>query len=127
MRLFVAVHNAALAAQIRVGLAAFGDIEIDEEQGVLALEKIRRSEIDGLILGLDPTAPECEKLLDQVRIDMPLLDIIVVAHDALLKKLREEKVRGRLFGLLVQPLEPVEFFRTIRRFREKRLAPARSR
>ncbi|MBL8840140.1 MAG: hypothetical protein JNL90_01290 [Planctomycetes bacterium] len=127
MRLFLAVPTPALADQLRVGLAAFGDIEIDAEQGVLALEKIRRADIDGLIIALDPAAPDHDSLVEQVRRDMPQLDVIVVGHDAALAKLREDKVRGRIFALLGLPLEPVDFFRTIRRLRERRAAAARGR
>jgi len=125
MRLFLAAHARALFDQIQVGLAAFGDVEIDSEQGVLALEKIRRSEYDGLIVALDPQAPELESLIEQVRRDMPQLDMIVMGHESALTKLKEDKVRGRIFGLLKLPLEPVDFFRTIRRLRERRV-PARA-
>lgn len=127
MRLFLAVPTPALSDQLRVGLAAFGDIEIDSEQGVLALEKIRRADIDGLIIALDPAAPDHDALVEQVRRDMPQLDVIVVGHDAALAKLREDKVRGRLFALLGLPLDPVDLFRTIRRLRERRAATTRSR
>jgi hypothetical protein len=126
MRLFLAIQNRALFDQVQVGLAAFGDVEIDTEQGVLALEKIRRSDIDGLLVALDPAAPEHESLIEQVRRDMPQLDVIVLGHESALAKLKEDKVRGRLFGLLELPLAPVDFFRTIRRLRERR-QPARAR
>ena len=63
---------------------------------------------------------------DSVIAEMTGLDIIVIGHEALTAKLREEKVRGRIFALLKQPLDPVEFFRTISRLRQKR-AVARAR
>jgi len=120
MRLFLAAANPVIADQIKVGLAAFGGIQVDQETGVLALEKIRRTDIDALILVLDPNVPENDELLEKVREEVPTLDIIIVGHEATTTKLREEKVRGRIFALLKNPLEPVEFFRTISRLRQKR-------
>lgn len=127
MRLFLAVHSRELQDQVKVALAAFGDIEVAEEVGVLALEKIRNAEIDGLIVALAPEVPEHETLIEQVRREMPQLDVIVIGHDAVIAKLKADKVRGRVFALQKQPLEPVDFFRTIRRLRERRPAPARAR
>lgn len=126
MRIFLAAAGPALADQVQVGLAAFPDIQVEQATGMLALEKIRRTQIDGLVLVLDPAVPENEELLEKVRIDAPGLDIVVIGHEALLAKLREEKVRGRIFAVLKQPLEPVEFFRAINRLRQKR-ATARAR
>ncbi|MSR45795.1 MAG: hypothetical protein EXS13_01790 [Planctomycetes bacterium] len=127
MRLFLAIHSHELLDQVKVGLAAFGDIVVDEELGVLALEKIRQSEIDGLIVALDPAVPEHESLIEQVRRDMPQLDVIVIGHESAIAKLKADKVRGRVFALQRLPLEPVDFFRTIRRLRERRASPARAR
>lgn len=127
MRLFAAVHQPALADQLRVGLEAFGDIEVDVGSGVLALEKIRCANLDGLLVALDPAVPEHDTLLEQVRREMPQLDVIAIGHEAQLERLRADKVRGRLFALLIQPLEPLEFFRAIRRLRERHASPARAR
>jgi response regulator of citrate/malate metabolism len=120
MRVFLAAASPVVADQIKVGLAAFGDVQVDQESGVLALEKIRRANMDALIVVLDPNVPEHEDLLEKVRVELVGVDIIVIGHEALTAKLREEKVRGRVFALLKQPLEPVEFFRTISRLRQKR-------
>jgi len=120
MRIFLAAANPMIADQIKVGLAAFGDIDVEQESGLLALEKIRRFDMDALILVLDPNVPEHDALLEKVRVELAGLDIIVIGHEAMTAKLREEKVRGRVFALLKQPLEPVEFFRTVNRLRQKR-------
>ena len=120
MHVFLAAAHPVLADQIKVGLAAFGDVQVDQESGMLALEKIRRSDVDALILVLDPNAPEQETLLEKVRQDLTGLDIVVIGHEAMTAKLREAQVRGRIFALLKQPLEPVEFFRTVNRLRQKR-------
>ncbi len=120
MRIFLAVTQPVLADQIKVGLAAFGGVQIDQEHGILALEKVRRLDVDALILDLDPNAPEQQELLDKARDEVPGLDVIVICHEAIAVKLREEKVRGRIFALLKDPLIPVDFFRTISRLRQKR-------
>ncbi|MBM4015766.1 MAG: hypothetical protein FJ293_12490 [Planctomycetes bacterium] len=127
MRLFLALPAPELRGQVKVALEAFGDLEVDEEVGVLALEKIRRSEVDALLVGLDPAVPEHDALIDQVRNDLPQVDLIVLGHDAAIAKLKNDKVRGRVFALQKLPLEPVDFFRTIRRLRERHVAAARSR
>jgi hypothetical protein len=126
MRVQVVVSNPVLSDQIQVGLAAFGDIRVDQESGMLALEKLRRQESDALIVALDPNAPDQEQLLEKARTDVTALDIVVIGHEAITAKLREDKVRGRIFAVLKQPLEPVEFFRAINRLRQKR-ATARAR
>ena len=120
MRTLLVAANPVVADQIKVGLAAFGDIRVDEESAVLALDKLRRFDLDAMILALDPTAPEASELLEKVRSEPIGIDIVVLGHEAMTAKLREEKVRGRVFALLKLPLEPVEFFRTINRLRQKR-------
>jgi hypothetical protein len=127
MRLFLALPSAELRDQVRVALEAFGDIEVDEEVGILALEKIRGSEVDALLVALDPAVPEHDTLIEQVRSDLPQVDLIVLGHDAAIAKLQTDKVRGRLFALQKLPLETVDFFRTIRRLRERRSAATRAR
>jgi hypothetical protein len=122
MRTLLVAASPVIADQIKVGLAAFGDIRVDEEGAMLALEKLRRFDIDALMLVLDPAAPAISELLEKVRSELTHLDIVVIGHEAMTAKLREEKVRGRIFALLKQPLEPVEFFRTINRLRQKRAA-----
>jgi hypothetical protein len=125
MRVLIAIADPELADQVSVGLAAFEDIECERESGVLALERVRRQEADALILALDPSAPENQQLLEKVASERSGADVIVLGHEAAIAKLRGDKVRGRVFGLLPVPLEPVEFFRTISRLRRSRTpAPA---
>jgi DNA-binding response OmpR family regulator len=126
MRILLSVADPAIADQIRVGLEAFGDVQVDQDRGVLALAKLRGGEYDALFLALDPAAPDAEELLEKVRGEPTGADVVVVGHEAAFPKLREDKVRGRIFALLAQPLVPVEFFRTVSRLRQKR-ATARAR
>jgi DNA-binding NarL/FixJ family response regulator len=126
MRLLLVLGNSLLRDQVRVGLQAFGDIEIEEADGLLAPDKLRRHELDALLVALDPAAPENEQLLEQVRTESRPTEIIVFGHEAVADRMREDKLRGRIFFFFTQPLDPVEFFRTINRLRQKR-TPARAR
>ena len=126
MRILLVIGDPVLRDQVRVGLQAFGDIEIEEADGFLAPDKLRRHELDGLLVGIDPSTPENEALLEQVRTESRPTEIIVFGHEAVADRLREDKLRGRIFSFFTHPLDPIEFFRTIGRLRQKR-APARAR
>jgi len=126
MRILLVIGDPLLRDQVRVGLQAFGDIEIEEADGFLAPDKLRRHELDGLLVGIDPATPENEALLEQVRAESRPTEVIVFGHEAVAERLREDKLRGRIFAFFTAPLDPIEFFRTINRLRQKR-APARVR
>ena len=126
MRLLLVIGNSLLRDQVRVGLQAFGDIVIEEADGQLAPDKLRRHELDALLVDIDPATPENEQLLEQLRNESRPTEVVVFGHEAIADRMREEKLRGRIFSFFQQPLDPVEFFRTINRLRQKR-APARQR
>lgn len=126
MRLLLVIGNSLLRDQVRVGLQAFGDIVIEEADGQLAPDKLRRHEIDALLVSLDPATPENEELLEQLRNEARPTEVVVFGHEAIADKMREERLRGRIFSFFLSPLDPVEFFRTVNRLRQKR-SPARSR
>ena len=126
MRLLMVIGNSLLRDQVRVGLQAFGDIVIEEADGQLAPDKLRRHELDALLVDIDPASPENEHLLEQLRNESRPTEVVVFGHEAIADRMREEKLRGRIFSFFQQPLDPVEFFRTINRLRQKR-TPARSR
>jgi DNA-binding NarL/FixJ family response regulator len=126
MRLLLVIGNSLLRDQVRVGLQAFGDIVIEEADGQLAPDKLRRHELDALLVDIDPATPENETLLEQLRNESRPTEVVVFGHEAIADRMREEKLRGRIFSFFQQPLDPVEFFRTINRLRQKR-TPARQR
>jgi DNA-binding NarL/FixJ family response regulator len=126
MRLLLVIGNSLLRDQVRVGLMAFGDIVIEEADGQLAPDKLRRHELDALLVDIDPATPENETLLEQLRNESRPTEVVVFGHEAIADRMREEKLRGRIFSFFQQPLDPVEFFRTINRLRQKR-TPVRSR
>jgi DNA-binding NarL/FixJ family response regulator len=126
MRILLVIGNSLLRDQVKVGLQAFGDIEIEEADGVLAPDKVRRHELDAVLVSLEPEAPENEQLLEQIRSEAHPTEIIVFGQEAAATRLREDKLRGRIFSFFTEPLDPVEFFRTISRLRQKR-TPVRSR
>jgi DNA-binding NarL/FixJ family response regulator len=126
MRLLLVIGNSLLRDQVRVGLQAFGDIVIEEADGQLAPDKLRRHELDALLVDIDPATPENEQLLEQLRNESRPTEVVVFGHEAIADRMREEKLRGRIFSFFQQPLDPVEFFRTINRLRQKR-TPARQR
>jgi len=126
MRMLLVIGNSLLRDQVRVGLQAFGDIEIEEADGTMAPDKVRRHELDAVLVSLDPDAPENEQLLEQIRTESHPTEIVVFGHEAVANRLREDKLRGRIFSFFTQPLDPVEFFRTINRLRQRR-TPLRSR
>ena len=126
MRLLLVIGNSLLRDQIRVGLQAFGDVQIEEADGQLAPDKLRRHEIDGLLVSIDAASPEHEQLLEQLRNESRPTEVVVFGTESIADKMREEKLRGRIFSFFMPPLDPVEFFRTINRLRQKR-SPARSR
>lgn len=126
MRLLLVIGDPVLRDQVRVGLQAFGDIEVEEADGLLAPDKLRRLELDALLVGIDPATPENEALLEQLRAEQRATEIVVFGHEAIADRLKEDKLRGRIFSFFTSPLDPIEFFRTINRLRKKG-APARAR
>lgn len=126
MRVLLVIGDPHLRDQVTVGLEAFKDIAVEVAEGLLALDKLRRTELDAVLIELGPSAPENEQLLEQFRAEALAGELILVGHDALTDRLREEKLRGKVFSFFTQPLDPVDFFRTINRLRQKR-APARAR
>src|SRR5262245_23062177 len=112
MRLLLVIGNSLLRDQVRVGLQAFGDVASEEADGQLAPDKLRRHELDALLVSIDPTTPENEQLLEQLRNESRPTEVVVFGTEAIAEKMREEKLRGRIFSFFVPPLDPVEFFRT---------------
>ena len=127
MRFFLAIANPIVADQVKVGLSAFGSTQIDQGQGLLALDKIRRSDLDGILISLEPGATENDELFERLRSNPVDAELVLIAGEAYAARLREDKLRGHIFAFLKQPFEAVEFFRTISRLKQKRIATTRVR
>lgn len=120
--MLLVIKDPLLAGQVEVGLEAFGDLEVERENGLLALEKMRSGEFDAVLVALDPSAPENQDFFERARLEAADRALVVFGHEALLRKLRDEKERESLFALLSTPLDPVELFRAIHRLRHRRVA-----
>ncbi len=121
MKVLVAEKDPVLRDQVIMGLNAFADMEVHEASGLMALDRIRHGEYNVLVLGLGLGADDPGfDLLDRLRSDDLEIDIVVVATEGIISQLREEKARGRIFAFLVNPLDPVEFFRTLARLIHRR-------
>lgn len=120
MKVLIADCPPELRDQIHVGLDAFATFQIHEAEGLKALELIRRYQYDLIFLYVGSGKQSKERLIDRMEGRDGETPIIVVAKPPIIEDLKGQKVRARVFTFLEDPLAPVELFRSVQRFQQRK-------
>ena len=123
MRILVVIDEAQYRDQVEVGLRAFADLDVDFASGTAALEKAQARDYDAILIHWSASSSEGRELFEKLREENVDQEFLIAAHEQAIKKLREQRVRGRIFALLHDPIDAVEFFRAIGRLQSRQ--PAR--
>ena len=115
MKVLVSVEDKVLEDQIRVGLEAFEGLQSDYATGLDLLDRVRRCEFAFLLLELESCTQDGLQRLEQVHTFNPELEVVIIASDSVIRRLKEERARGKIFGFMRNPLVAVEFFRGMTR------------
>jgi len=115
MKVLVSVDDAVVKDQIQVGLEAFESLEVEFDQGVMVLDRIRRCDYGFLILSIRQARKEEIEFLDRITEANGELELLVAAPANVIKRVKEERPRGQIFGFIETPLQAVDFFRAVSR------------
>lgn len=118
MKVLLAVNNPALLDQLRVGLRAFGDLSVECATGVAIFDLVRRVDYGFMILEIEHVTREEIEPLEKLHLASPDLEVLVAGSEPVIHHLKEDRLRGKVYGFLRTPLDAVEFFRAVSRLRQ---------
>ena len=120
MNVLIVEKDPLVRDQIKVGLRQFPEeFTVLSGEGYAGIHLLRQHTIDLLILGVPRNSAEAKRRIDYVREVSPTVDLVVVATDSCAKELSGEKGRLDIFSFLARPVGAMDFFRLIRRVRER--------
>ncbi|MEW6745033.1 MAG: hypothetical protein AB1486_19950 [Planctomycetota bacterium] len=119
LRVLVAEAGTAVRDHIVAGLRVFDGITADLAQGPEILDLAARKDYDFVVYGIATSDPQELQLLEQLLAMEKGPDLLVVARDAIAKKLASERPSPRIFSTIRRPIEPLQFYRTVSRLRRR--------
>ena len=120
MNVLIVEKDPLVRDQIKVGLRQFPEqFSVTTGEGYAGIHLLRQHTIDLLFLGVPRNSAEAKRRIDYVREMSPTVDLVVVATDSCAKELAGEKGRLDIFSFLSRPIGAMDFFRLIRRVRER--------
>lgn len=120
MNVLVVDKEPLVRDQIKVGLQQFPeDFTVATGEGYAGIHLLRQHRFDLVFLGVPRNSAEARQRIEYVRQIEPSVDVVVVAQDSTAKELSGEKGRLDIYSFLSRSISAMEFFKLLRRIRER--------
>ena len=120
MNVLVVDKEPLIRDQIKVGLQQFPqDFTVATGEGYAGIHLLRQHRFDLVFLGVPRNSAEAKRRIEYVRQIDPSVDVVVVATDSTAKELSGEKGRLDIYSFLSRSISAMEFFKLLRRIRER--------